>query len=329
MTDSVTLTLNVATYTTLASYAGQLTATVSSVTFSSNVTAQDNVIFQQTPQIKWATPAPIVYGTALSATQLDASSPVAGSFTYSPPAGTVLGVGQQTLTATLTPVDTTDYTTGTATVTLNVIPAIAAVTISTSANPVFAMNPIAFTASLPAYASTQTGTMTFYDGVDADRHGHALRRVSHNHHSGARGGAALHYRGLLRRQQLRPGNQRRADRKHSGLHVGICGGRVGQRQRSRGRHGELYARADSGQWCDDAGGRDLERPEYSAGNERLHSLRMRLTAGSGTTVVTLEVALPENAADGRSGAPLGAGAFRWRWASSCCRSRAECAEAAT
>ena len=80
------------------------------------------MIFQQAPAITWATPAPIVYGTALSATQLDASSPVAGSFTYSPAAGTVLTVGQQTLTATFTPTDTTDYTTATATVTLNVIP---------------------------------------------------------------------------------------------------------------------------------------------------------------------------------------------------------------
>jgi len=163
-TDSVTLMLKVGTYTTLTSYTGQLTATVSSVTFSSNVTVQDNVIYQQRPQINWPTPAPIVYGTALSATQLDASSPVAGNITYSPAAGTVLGVGQQTLTATLTPTDKTDYTSGTANVTLNVIPATAAVSLSASANPVFAMNPIGFTASLPAYANTQTGSMTFYDG---------------------------------------------------------------------------------------------------------------------------------------------------------------------
>ncbi len=167
VTDPVTLTLNVGTYTTLAEYAGQLTATVSSVTFSSNVTAQDKVIFQQAPQINWATPAPIVYGTPLSATQLDASSAVAGSFTYSPMAGTVLGVGQQTLNATFTPADTTDYTTSTATVTLNVIPAIPVIALSPSANPVFATYAVSFTASLPSYASTQTGTMTFYDGETA------------------------------------------------------------------------------------------------------------------------------------------------------------------
>ncbi len=66
-TDSVTLTVSVASYPTggLASYTGQITATVSSVTFSSNVTASDNVIYQQAPTITWATPAPIVYGTAV------------------------------------------------------------------------------------------------------------------------------------------------------------------------------------------------------------------------------------------------------------------------
>jgi hypothetical protein len=166
-TDPVSLTLNVGNYTTLASYTGQVTATVSSVTFSSNVTAQDNVIFQQAPQINWAARAPIVYGTPLSATQLDASSPLAGSFAYSPAAGAVLGVGQQTLTATFTPTDTTDYIPARATVTLNVLPAIPVIALSPSANPVFMTNAVSFTASLPSYASTQTGTMTFYDGAAA------------------------------------------------------------------------------------------------------------------------------------------------------------------
>jgi hypothetical protein len=163
-TDSVTLTLSVGTYATLPSYSGQLTATVSSVTFSTNVSASDNVIFQQAPVITWATPLPIVYGTPLSAIQLDASSPVAGSFVYSPAAGTVLNVGQQTLQATFTPTDTTDYTAATSTVTLQVIPGTPVVTLTSSANPVFMTYAVSFTASLPSYASTQTGTMTFYDG---------------------------------------------------------------------------------------------------------------------------------------------------------------------
>src|SRR5205823_5918498 len=40
-----------------------------------------------TPTITWATPADIVYGTALSATQLNATASTAGTFTYTPAAG--------------------------------------------------------------------------------------------------------------------------------------------------------------------------------------------------------------------------------------------------
>src|SRR5206468_4122634 len=68
----------------------------------------------------WATPAAITYGTGLSPLQLNASSPVPGTFTYSPAAGVVLRVGQQTLSVTFTPTDTTDYTTATTSVTLTV-----------------------------------------------------------------------------------------------------------------------------------------------------------------------------------------------------------------
>src|SRR5580698_5742689 len=95
-TDSVTLTISVASYTTLPSYAGTITATVSSALFSTNPSFNESVIFQQAPLITWATPANIVYGTPLSGTQLDATSTVAGTFTYLPAAGTVLGSGKQT-----------------------------------------------------------------------------------------------------------------------------------------------------------------------------------------------------------------------------------------
>jgi hypothetical protein len=72
------------------------------------------------PTISWATPSAIAYGTALSATQLNASSTVAGTFAYLPAAGTVLTAGSHTLIATFTPTDTTDYTTATANTTLTV-----------------------------------------------------------------------------------------------------------------------------------------------------------------------------------------------------------------
>ncbi|HUD12622.1 MAG TPA: hypothetical protein VMQ56_03115, partial [Terracidiphilus sp.] len=71
-----------------------------------------------TPRISWATPAAIQYGTALSATQLNATTAVAGAFTYSPALGTVLQAGEQTLSATFTPSLPSSYTTATARVTL-------------------------------------------------------------------------------------------------------------------------------------------------------------------------------------------------------------------
>jgi hypothetical protein len=164
--DAVTLTVSVPAYPAggIATPA-TLTATVSSPNFSNNVTASDAVIFQQAPTITWATPAPIIYGTALSGTQLDASSALTGSFVYSPAAGTVLAVGQHTLSVTFTPTDMTDYTPGTATVTLTVIPVTPSLGLTASPNPAFAMNPVTLTATIAAFATPPTGTITFYDGT--------------------------------------------------------------------------------------------------------------------------------------------------------------------
>jgi YVTN family beta-propeller protein len=78
-----------------------------------------------TPTITWVTPAAILYGTALSATQLNASasyggSTLPGTFAYTPAAGTVLIAGTQSLSVTFTPTDTTNYTTATGAVQLQV-----------------------------------------------------------------------------------------------------------------------------------------------------------------------------------------------------------------
>ena len=74
------------------------------------------------PPVTWANPAAISFGTALSGKQLDASSPVAGTFVYSPAVGTVLGVGMHTLTAAFKPAVSADYVTRTSTVSLVVVP---------------------------------------------------------------------------------------------------------------------------------------------------------------------------------------------------------------
>ncbi len=83
---------------------------------------------KQNPVITWANPAAITYGTALSATQLNATANVPGSFTYTPASG-VLGAGAQTLSVVFTPTDTTTYNTATATVSLTVNKAAATVTL--------------------------------------------------------------------------------------------------------------------------------------------------------------------------------------------------------
>ena len=75
----------------------------------------------KSPTITWATPAAIPYGTPLSSTQLDATASVTGTFAYTPAAGTVLHPGtDQALSVTFTPTDTSDYSSATDTVHINV-----------------------------------------------------------------------------------------------------------------------------------------------------------------------------------------------------------------
>ena len=121
---------------------------------------------QATPPIQWSAPAAITYGTALSSTQLNASSSVKGTFAYSPAAGTVLGAGSQTLKTTFTPADATDYTTANGSVLLTVNQATPAIGLTSSQNPLVLGQPVTFTATLTAPAgTTPTGTVTFWDGT--------------------------------------------------------------------------------------------------------------------------------------------------------------------
>ncbi len=80
-----------------------------SQTYSAATASVQLTVNQATPPITWATPTPIAAGTALSATQLDATASVPGSFIYNPAAGTVLAAGTQQLTAVFSPTDVTDY----------------------------------------------------------------------------------------------------------------------------------------------------------------------------------------------------------------------------
>jgi hypothetical protein len=111
------------TGTVLTAGSHTITATFTPTDSTDYTTATSSVsitVNAATPAITWAAPKAITYGTTLSSTQLDASSTVAGTFAYSPIAGTVLKAGSQTLSVTFTPADTTDYKAATASVTLTV-----------------------------------------------------------------------------------------------------------------------------------------------------------------------------------------------------------------
>jgi hypothetical protein len=108
-------------------------------------------IGKTTPVITWQTPAAITYGTALSATQLNATANTPGAFVYTPTSGAILAAGVQTLSVTFTPTDTTDYNSATKTVSLTV----------NQAPTTFALNQTSFTyngnAQGPSIVPTPSG----------------------------------------------------------------------------------------------------------------------------------------------------------------------------
>ena len=88
------------------------------------VTANVSVtVGRGTPVVTWNTPAAITYGTSLSATHLNASASVNGTFSYTPATGTVLNAGNQTLSTVFTPSDSIKYKTTIKSVSVSVIKA--------------------------------------------------------------------------------------------------------------------------------------------------------------------------------------------------------------
>ncbi len=130
--------------------------------------------------VSWPTPASIGFGTALSTTQLNATSTVPGSFFYTPAIGTVPPSGSDTLSVTFTPSQPQNFTTVTTSVSIQVIaggkitptitwPAPAPITYGTTLSPTqlnahagimgsFVYSPVAGTV---LNARTQTLSVTF------------------------------------------------------------------------------------------------------------------------------------------------------------------------
>jgi hypothetical protein len=132
--------------------ANQLTATFTPTDATDYATATAAVtvnVTQAAPAITWTNPAAIIYGAALSGTQLNATASVAGSFSYSPANGAVLPAGANQLTATFTPADTNDYITAQAIVTINVQQAPLTITANNASQ--------VYGAALPALTANYSG----------------------------------------------------------------------------------------------------------------------------------------------------------------------------
>ena len=100
--------------------AGSYTCTATVAADTNYTTASSSAtpftIAKATPVITWNTPPPINVGTALGATQLNATSGgVAGNFVYTPASGVVLPLGSHTLSVQFTPTATANYNTPAAT----------------------------------------------------------------------------------------------------------------------------------------------------------------------------------------------------------------------
>ncbi len=127
-----------------------------------------------TPVITWATPAPVAVGTKLSATQLDATASVAGTFAYTPALGTAMSTaGTSTLSVTFTPTNTTLYTTAKASVVLTVAGA-NATTINYSSTAQTIRGFGGSTAWMPQLTSNQANTLF---GTDPGQLGLSILRV--------------------------------------------------------------------------------------------------------------------------------------------------------
>ncbi len=133
--------------------------TAGSSTYTGATSTASVVVTAAPPMLTWAMPSPITYGTALSTAQLNASSPIAGSFTYSPAAGIVLGAGTQTLSVTFNPANAA-YPPATGTVSLTVNKAVLSLNAASASRSYGTANPV-FTGTVSGAVNGDTFTETF------------------------------------------------------------------------------------------------------------------------------------------------------------------------
>lgn len=121
--DAATVPANSGTYS--------VTATINDGGIHTGSASATLTINKANPVVSWSNPTFISYGTALSGTQLNASANVAGTFTYTPAAGTILNAGTQPLSVNFTPTDAANYNSiNGVTVNITVIKATATISLS-------------------------------------------------------------------------------------------------------------------------------------------------------------------------------------------------------
>jgi hypothetical protein len=158
LTTTATSASSVGTYP-IGATAGTLAAT----NYSFSFVAGNLTITKANVTITWATPAPITYGTPLSSTQLNATASVPGTFAYSPSSGTLLSAGAQTLGATFTPTDSTNYNTGNTSVVLTVNKATSTVGVTSTLNPSRFGDTVTFQVTVSGSGAVPTGTVVITD----------------------------------------------------------------------------------------------------------------------------------------------------------------------
>jgi len=174
--DNVILTVSVSPTAPAGTATASVTVTGGGLT--ADVSASDSFRIYGVPLLTWPAPAAIIYGAALSNTQLDATvaNNLPGGFTYTPPAGTVLDAGIYTLSTVFTATDTVNYPkSATASVSLTVNQVAQTITFATLASPVTygsvstitlsatggaSGSPVTFTVTGPATLTGNTLTIT-------------------------------------------------------------------------------------------------------------------------------------------------------------------------
>jgi len=126
------------------------------------------------PVVNWTNPADITFEALLSATQLNATSATAGTFSYTPSIGTKLSAGSaQELSGTFTPTDSANFNTVTTKVKINVVKADPVVNWTNPANITFgtllsATQLSATSATAGTFAYTPAIAMTLSAGSAQD-----------------------------------------------------------------------------------------------------------------------------------------------------------------